>query len=77
MTGKNLTQEDKSLFAYLWKHDPKYPRSRSKGTNDDIAREYGEKLYCENIHDHTCYELYDPDPSCNQCKKRKHCYMYV
>ena len=55
----NLAQEDKRLLAYLWKHDPKYTKSRKKGTTDGIAREYSEKVYRENITDHTCFKLYD------------------
>ena len=59
------------MFAYLWRHDPKYPKSRNKGTNNGIAKEYGEKLYRENIHDHTFSDLYEKTPSFNQCKKGK------
>ena len=36
VTGNNLTQVDKCLFVYLWKHDPNHPKSRSKGANDRI-----------------------------------------
>ena len=49
-TWNNITQEDKRLFAYLWKNDPKHPNSKSKETYNGIAREYGERVYRENIH---------------------------
>ena len=70
-TGKNLAQQDECMFVYLWKHDPKYPTSRSKGTHAGIEREYREKAYSENIHVHTCTNFYKEIPSCNQYQSKE------
>ena len=56
------------MFVYLLKCDPKQPNSRPKGMYDGITREYGEKYYSENIHFHTCTNLYNETPSCKQCQ---------
>ena len=62
----NLTQEDKRMFVYLWKCNPKYPKSRSRLANNGTAREYVEQVYRKNIHIHTCRNLYKAAPTCNQ-----------
>ena len=47
--GVNITQANIYVQAHAWKHDPNQPKSRSKGSVDSIAREYGEEVFTETI----------------------------
>ena len=47
--GKRLTQEGMCFFTYVWKYDTKKPKVKSKGTHDNLTREYGAFVYREDI----------------------------
>ena len=64
----NGIQVDMHAQACVWKYDQNRPRSRSKGTADGTARQYGEIIYRDNITDHACTSLYN---QCTRCQERQ------
>ena len=37
------------FFTYVWKYDTKKPKVKSKGTHDNLTREYGALFYHGDI----------------------------
>ena len=69
LNGTNITRADMHPQLYLWKHDPKQPKPRNKGTTDVIIRECGKKVYRHNITNHTCTDLYNERFRCRLCQR--------
>ena len=52
-------QPDKDFHSYVWPKENNNARNRSSGLNDGIAREVGNRVYRNDIHQHTYKHLYD------------------
>ena len=62
-------QPDKHFHSYVWPGDNTIKRNRNSSVNDGIARVMGNKVYRNDIHQHTCKHLYDKcNTKCDKCK---------
>ena len=66
-TGEgDLTLEDMRFFAYIWPLVEKFPRM-SRGSNDSVQSETGEKVYRHDISNRICKHMYQYDGKCKHC----------
>ena len=61
------SQEDTRLFSCIWASIENNAQNMTVRTIDGVAQENSEHVYWENIHDHTCRDIYKDRPTCPDC----------